>query len=427
VKDKWEKFHANLIPDRSDDNATLTIEFRAPGTIWIDKVSLMPEGNVNGWRQDCVKAVQVLRPGVIRFGGCTVESYEWTEGVGDLDHRVPFALISWGGLEPNNVGLEEFITFCRVVDAEPLICVRYTGKTPQDAADQVEYFNGSVNTPFGRRRAANGHPKPYSVKYWQIGNEIEDPKYESDLPAFCESMKKVDPNIQLFSSFASREMIRNAGTYLGYVCPHHYGCGNLARMEAEIQRICRDLEEIVPERKIKIAVTEWNTTGGDWGVGRNSLWTLENAIACARYHNLIQRYCDIVEIAIRSNLTNSFCSGIIQTRGGNLFKTPTYYVDQLYSNHSGVWPLYVESEVSSDQLDINASLSSSGKKVHLFAINSTLDKIPIKVDFSALKEKVNQTKVWTVMDTKLKGKVVLITVMFLGRGDPLTAGFSPCG
>jgi alpha-L-arabinofuranosidase len=111
-----------------------------------------------------------------------------------------------------------------------------------------------------------------------------------------------------------------------------------------------------------------------------------------------------VEIAVRSNLANSFCSGIIQTRGGKLFKTPTYYVDQLYSNHSGVWPLCVESEVPSDQLDISASLSSSGKKAHLFTVNSTLDKISTKVDFSALKEKVNQTKVWTVMETKVQGE-----------------------
>src|SRR4030042_558201 len=82
--------------------------------------------------------------------------------------------------------------------------------------------------------------------------------------------------------------------------------------------------EYAPGRNLKIAVTEWNTTAGDWGLGRAMLWTLDNALACSRYHNLLHRYADLVEIANRSNLTNSFCSGIIQTNNFRLYKTPTY-------------------------------------------------------------------------------------------------------
>ena len=62
-------------------------------------------------------------------------------------------------------------------------------------------------------------------------------------------------------------------------------------------------------RKIRVGVTEWNTSAGDWGPGRAKLWTLENALACSRYHNLMHRNADLIEIANRSNLTNSFCSG----------------------------------------------------------------------------------------------------------------------
>ena len=92
-----------------------------------------------------------------------------------------------------------------------------------------------------------------------------------------------------------------------------------------------------------MAVTEWNTTAGDAGPRRARLWTLENALACSRYHNLIHRHCDLVAIANRSNLVNSFCSGFIQTDNHRLYKTPTYYAQKLYATMAGDRPLRIES------------------------------------------------------------------------------------
>ena len=65
------------------------------------------------------------------------------------------------------------------------------------------------------------------------------------------------------------------------------------------------------------------------------LWALENALACARYHNLLHRYGDLVPIANRSNLINSFCSGIIQTDTYRLYVTPTYHAQRLYATLAG--------------------------------------------------------------------------------------------
>src|ERR1700682_28710 len=110
-------------------------------------------------------------------------------------------------------------------------------------------------------------------------------------------------------------------------------------MAAPRKRITRD----GGGRPIKVAVTEWNTTAGDAGPGRAKLWSLENALACSRYHNLLYRQADLVEIANRSNLTNSFCSGIIQTDNHRLYKTPTYYAQQLYSTLAGDRPLRIDS------------------------------------------------------------------------------------
>ena len=131
-----------------------------------------------------VKALKAMNPGIVRIGGTTIESFEWQKTVGSWDTRAPFSDDPWGGLQENFVGIEEFVQMVQYIGAEPMICVRWTGKTPQDAADEIEYFNGNADTRWGRIRAKNGHPAPYHVKYWQIGNEIGVPEYDRSLKAF---------------------------------------------------------------------------------------------------------------------------------------------------------------------------------------------------------------------------------------------------
>ena len=199
-----------LEPTDTDPSATLTISFRGPGTLWIDQVSLMPTDNVFGWRRDVAEALKALRPGIIRFGGSTTEGFDWTATIGDPAKRVPFTTC-WGGLEPGNAGLEEFVQLCHWVGAEPLICVRFTGKTPKQAAEQVEYFNGPATTPMGKLRVANGHAAPYGVQYWQIGNELGDETYQQGIGEFCKAMKAVDPGIKLMAAFPSPGLLQQAG------------------------------------------------------------------------------------------------------------------------------------------------------------------------------------------------------------------------
>jgi alpha-N-arabinofuranosidase len=370
---KWQRFEATLTPTASDTHATLTISFRGPGTLWIDQVSLRPADHVFGWRRDVAEALKAMKPGIIRFGGSTTESFDWTATIGDPAKRVPFTTC-WGGLEPGNAGLEEFVQLCNWVGAEPLICVRFTGKTPRDAADQVEYFNGAATTPLGRKRAANGHAEPYRVKYWQIGNELGDEKYQQGLAAFCQAMKAADPSIKLMAAFPSPGLLQRAGQFIEYICPHHYGCRNLPAMDEDVRR-CRALIAAgAPGRDIRLGITEWNTTAGDWGLGRARLWTLENALDCARYHNFLHRHCDAIEIANRSNLADSFCSGVIQTNNHALYKTPTYYVQELYAHHAGQTPLAVQIDAdlpADPAVDTSATLSTDGASLSVFAVNHT--------------------------------------------------------
>jgi alpha-L-arabinofuranosidase len=416
--DGWKKFNGRLTPSATESNATLTISCHGPGTLWLDNVSLMPDDTVAGWRPDVVAAVKALKPGIIRFGGSVLDEpgfgdFDWKDTIGDPDKRKPFR--AWGGLQQTGAGLEEIVQFCRLVDAEPLLCVRVAGRTPKDAAEQVQYFNGAADTPMGKLRVENGHAEPYRVKFWQVGNERSGKEYETRLPEFCKAMKEVDPSIVLMSSYPTPGVIKGAGAYIDYVSPHHYDCGDLAGTEKQLiaaQNLCKNLS---PNKPIRLAVTEWNTTAGDWGPKRARLWTLENALACARYHNLIHRHCDAVEIANRSNLTNSFCSGIIQTDNHRLYKTPTYYAQQLYATLAGNRPLKIEVPPGAEgKLDLSATLSADGKTVTLFAVNSSSHLFGSRFDLSAFGNVPNELERSTLA-YGLSGREPDVTNSF---GDP---------
>ncbi|MCU0962006.1 MAG: hypothetical protein MUF48_18085 [Pirellulaceae bacterium] len=406
--DAWQRFQAQLTPSGSDTHATLTISFVGPGTLWIDQVSLMPQDTVCGWRRDVADALKALKPGIIRFGGSTTEGFEWTDTIGEPTRRVPFTTY-WGGLEPGNAGLEEFVQLCQWVGAEPLICIRFTGKTPQDAADQVAYFNGPADSPMGRLRAQHGHAAPYGVRYWQIGNELGDERYQQGVAAFCRAMKAVDPTIKLLAAFPSAGLLQQAAADIDYVCPHHYGCDNLSAMEADVQRLRQMLATAAPQRAIRLGITEWNTTAGSWGLDRAMLWTLDNALSCARYHHLMHRHCDLIEIANRSNLADSFCSGIIQTNNHAVFKTPTYYVQQLYAQHAGSIPLRIRhspdlpadlpADLPDPNLDCSATLSADRQTLSLFVVNHSLGALERTLDVSELSRSDELVEVYQVLDT----------------------------
>jgi alpha-N-arabinofuranosidase len=401
--EQWKKYSAHLVPTAAaDDNATLEIAFRGPGTLWIDNASLLPDDAVEGWRPDAATALKELHPGVIRFGGSALDSqgygdFEWRDTIGPIDRRKPMR--AWGGLQQPGAGLEEIVQLMQSSGAEPLICVRFNGRSAKDAADEVEYLNGPADSPMGRLRAANGHPAPCAIRYWQAGNELSGPEYEAKLPDFCRAMKAADPHILLCSSFPTPGVLRGAGQWIDYVCPHHYDCADLAGVLRNLDEIRAMLAADAPGRNIHVAVTEWNTTAGDAGVKRARLWTLENALACARYQNLLQRQCDLVEIACRSNLCNSFCSGIIQTDNHRLYKTPTYYLQQLFATSSAARPLKVKPAFSAENLpDVSAALSADGKVVTLFAVNPTLEDLSRTLDFSAFVKGARELKIWTLSD-----------------------------
>jgi len=354
-----------------------------------------------------VEAARAQKPGIIRFGGSALDEpgfgeFEWSDTIGDPEHRKPFR--AWGGLQPTGPGLEEFVQFCQAVNAEPMICVRFSNRKPMSAAEEVEYFNGATTTRMGALRAQNGHSEAYRIKYWQVGNERQSKEYDTDLAAFCRAMKAVDPSISILSSFPTAGSVRNAGEWIDYVCPHHY-TPDLAACESSLSSIRQLLRDNANGRAIKVAVTEWNTTAGDWGLGRAKLMTLANGLACARYQNLLHRNCDLVEIANRSNLINSFGSGFIQVDNHRLYKTPAYYAQFLYATLGGNQPLKIQSTLPTNVgLDLSATLDSKSGRLVLFAVNDSSHEIRRQVDISSFGHAGKKVTVWTLSDSKRAGE-----------------------
>jgi alpha-L-arabinofuranosidase len=221
------------------------------------------------------------------------------------------------------------------------------------------------------------------VKYWQIGNEVGGSQYDNSIRAFAEAMRRADPTIKILSSFPSLETLKEGGAYLDYLCPHHYEIADLPRERANFELLKKETDAYKSKKDVRVAVTEWNTTGGEMGLTRGMLLTLGNALSIARYQNLMHRYADLVEIAVRSNLSDSFGSGMLQPGPGWLYLSPAYYSQKLYQRAAGTYPIEIDRSTRNswelEEPDLSATLSSDGKVLRIFAVNSTAE--PENVQF----------------------------------------------
>ncbi|MGA3135400.1 MAG: alpha-N-arabinofuranosidase [Terracidiphilus sp.] len=202
------------------DDARIEITGTGTGSFHIGAVSLMPADNVEGFRKEIVAALKQMRFGVLRFpGGNFVSAYEWRYGVGDIDKRPPIFDPVWHAVQPNDVGTDEFLTLCRLLGVDPYITVNAGFGDAWSAKELVEYTNGAVTTPMGKWRAANGHPQPYNVKLWGVGNEpwgdyqmgaMSTEQFALKHNLFAKAMKQVDPTIKLIAGGAMPDVMEGA-------------------------------------------------------------------------------------------------------------------------------------------------------------------------------------------------------------------------
>jgi alpha-L-arabinofuranosidase len=377
----WRKVQARLVSTGTSDRAVFEIEAWGAGHVWLDKLSLMPEANIDGWRRDVIEAMKELAPPVVRWGGSTIDPgpYRWSDAIGDRGLRPSFVNRVWGRRDTNDVGVEEFVRLCRAVGAEPLICFSL-GDGVESARRMVEYLNGSAETEWGKKRAANGRPEGYGVKYWQVGNEIDAPGYVRSLVEFARAVRAADPGAVVLSSFPTKEIIDVAGPDINIVCPHYYQA-DLDGVDADLRKIEGWIGESAGRDRIRMGVTEWNIDAGNWGLGRGKLNTLGCAVFEARFLNVLQRHSEFVVLACRSNMTNSFCGGTIQTSAAGLYRTPSFLVMAMYRSHSRPVPLRVAADVPAG-VDVTACASEDRSAATVFLVNPGKEAVRVSLDLA---------------------------------------------
>ncbi len=220
ITSAYETFPIHFLSGTDTENATLEITGTGTGSFHIGAVSLMPADNIQGFRPEVIDALKQLHSGVYRFpGGNFVSAYEWRDAVGDMDKRPPIYDPVWHAVQPNDVGTDEFLTLCRLLGVAPYITVNAGFGDAWSARELVEYTNGATTTPMGKWRAANGHPQPYDVKLWGIGNEpwgdyqmgaMSVEQYVIKHNQFAKAMRKVDPSITLIAGGAMPDVMTGA-------------------------------------------------------------------------------------------------------------------------------------------------------------------------------------------------------------------------
>ncbi|MGA7312587.1 MAG: alpha-N-arabinofuranosidase [Silvibacterium sp.] len=216
----YRKFSLRYTAAADTGDAALEITGTGTGSFHVGAVSLMPADNIEGFRPEVIAALKQLRFGVLRFpGGNFVSSYEWRYGVGDIDKRPPIFDPVWSAVQPNDVGTDEFLTLCRLLGVDPYITVNAGFGDAWSARELVEYTNSAASTPMGKWRAENGHPVPYRVKFWGVGNEpwgdyqmgaMSLPQFELKHNLFAKEMRKVDPSIKLIAGGAMPDVMEGA-------------------------------------------------------------------------------------------------------------------------------------------------------------------------------------------------------------------------
>jgi alpha-N-arabinofuranosidase len=190
-------------------DATLEISGTGSGSFHVGTVSLMPADNIDGFRRDTTSLLRQIKMGFWRYGGNYTSGLIWYHIVGDIDKRPPDFDNAWGAMQPNDLGLDEFMKLCKLINVDPYISVNAGLGDSHSAAEEVEYMNGAAKTYMGTKRAKNGHPEPYHVKFWNIGNEpwgtwqlgrTDEKYYMIKHNEFANAMREADPSILLIAS-----------------------------------------------------------------------------------------------------------------------------------------------------------------------------------------------------------------------------------
>ena len=381
----WKKYEFLLEAGEFEGDADMAIGARG-GSLQVDQITMMSRSAINlgGFRPDIYKAVQELAPSCLRWpGGGYAAQYRWIWGIGTQEERIRWPHYMWMNYDQNSFGTDEFIQLCRQINSEPVIVVRIGFDRPesehamilQEACDWVAYCNEPATGKWGSKRAANGHPEPYNVKYWEIDNEMWEygiEKYEASVREFSVAMRKIDPDIKIivcggYGATTDKEFFDRSGSYFDYVSLHHYEredgfATGPAKLAAQYDQYA-GLIAACPNPNIKLFISEWNLQSIDWRTG----------LFAGGFLNICEQR-PVVEMGaaalfIRRTDAPEWNNAFINFDYKGVFVAPNYLVTKLWYDNFSKYRLTYTGETGN--LSIVTTLSENGRDVIVKIVNPT--------------------------------------------------------
>lgn len=381
----------------ADELLRFSVTVDGESNLILDRILLYPDDHIGYADLDIIKFLQDADLPLLRWpGGNFVSGYHWEEGIGPRSQRPTTANPAWGGLEYNLFGTDEFLAFCDAVGTEPLLCVNAGTGTPEEAARWVEYCNGDPDeTEMGTLRSENGHPEPYDVTYWELGNELHGKwqvnwttpdGYVDRFKRFRAAMKKVDPEIEIlgcgnrhaYDGKWNETLLDQSREDIDWLTDHllvgglidddtdpHAFCGAMTGFSAQLAAEYRELLSGTPEgTNLRVAMTELQlfprydgkevtdtrSLPAAWHYSRRlpesvsfpSKKTIAEALFDATILNQSIRDGDMVDIITHSATVNH--GGGLQKRKERVWADPCHYTHKLYRPIAGSRPLPVDIE-----------------------------------------------------------------------------------
>ncbi len=314
-----------------------------------------PLADENGFKKNYIDAMKELKVTNMRWpGGNFLMGYNWQDGIGPKSQRPARINMAWGGIDDNQVGTDEWFALNKSIGSENIVAVNLGLGTIQDAAYWLEYCNYPKGTYYSDLRAKNGHPAPYKVKIWDLGNEVDGKPWElghKNAEDYIEvareaakAMQAVDNNIELVACGSSwysknewdnwnRKIITGLGDKIKYLSIHSYWenstdyythMGDGAKIfDDRIKITAGEIEAVSNTQGFKnpiyLSVDEWGA------FGRNFM----SVLPVAQSFNSFIRHADVVKMGNFTMLTSLLSS---DPKKGT-FKSPLFYIFKAYSNN----------------------------------------------------------------------------------------------
>jgi alpha-N-arabinofuranosidase len=395
------------------------------GGIWVGAKSPIP--NTRGIRNDVVAALKALHVPDVRWpGGCFADEYHWRSGIGPADKRPTTLNTNWGGvIETNSFGTREFLDFIEQIGSEAYLSGNVGSSDPREMAEWLEYLTSDRATTLQRLRAANGHPAPYSIPFFGVGNEswgcggsMSPERYLSEFRRFATYAKNFNPaqtgdhHMKKVASGADtadfnwtevlmKDYPGNGWSEMDALSLHFYSGfekwppnrpatgfdeANYAavlkttlRMEELVRRHSAIMDRYDPGKKVALAVDEW----GAWytpapGTNPGFLYqqnSERDAIVASLNLNIFARHADRVRMANIAQMINVL-QAMILTDGAKMLLTPTYHVFRMYVPFQDATFIpvtyepghYEAGSVTLPRIDVLAARAKDGK-VHVALTN----------------------------------------------------------